>query len=300
LLPLLAASEDQLYTRDNLQKLALRLRIAERDLLAWAEEQAQIARAKAPRMPAAPAVQNPHPPTLSPLHGGENIAEHYRVSLPEPDLRDGVVTQPVEQAVRRVGPAPAAEVQCLRVLFRQPMAYHTVNRKLRELAGDRRELHDGPLGNWCAEDFSHTDTRALMQLFEAAIRQHEFEPLDYLRLNADPALQPQLDAILAEDFDGLRERVRHNQLADLQRIWSSNRRMIEANNPFHEVMEKALRLRVGRLQREREELGFLQIDSVTAGDSEGEVGFQQQIILSSTAKRLIEAELQRQMSMLRE
>src|SRR5690606_19647954 len=39
LLPILIASENDLYRKDNLQKLALRLRIGERDLLAWAAEQ---------------------------------------------------------------------------------------------------------------------------------------------------------------------------------------------------------------------------------------------------------------------
>lgn len=309
LLPILAASEDQLYTRDNVQKLALRLRIAERDLLAWADEQTAIQRAKAPRKPPAP--QHPHPPAPSPLHGeGENVGAVREPPLPDytdfpPDIyeddgHDGVVSLPAStpQPSRRAGPVPAVEVQCLRVLFRQPMAYYQVNRKLRELGADRRELLDGPLSDWCADDFSHSDTRALMQVFETAIKQHELEPLDYLQLYADPALHPQLDAILAEDFAGLQERVRHNHLADLQHIWSHNRRVIESTDPFHELVEKALRLRVGRLQREREELGFLQIDAT--GDQEAEARFQRQLMLSITAKGLIEAELHRQMSMLRE
>jgi DNA primase len=298
LLPLLAASEDQLYTRDNLQKLALRLRIAERDLLAWADEQAQIRRAKAPRKPS----PSQHPP----LHEeGEKVRAQQVAPLPgdyPPDgYDDGLVSLPASpQPARQAGPAPAMEVQCLRILFRQPLAYYLVNRKLRELGSAHRELLDGPLGDWCAEDFSHSDTRALMQVFEAAIKQHEYEPLDYLRLHADPALHPQLDAILTEELTGLQERVRGNHLADLQHIWSNIRQMIEASDPFHEVVEKALRLRVGRLQREREELGFLQIDSQAGSDQEAEARFQRQLMLSITAKGLIEAELHRQMSMLRE
>lgn len=43
-LPMLMASESDLYRKDNLQKLALRLRIGERDLLAWAQEQHRQAR----------------------------------------------------------------------------------------------------------------------------------------------------------------------------------------------------------------------------------------------------------------
>ncbi|RMG81979.1 MAG: DNA primase, partial [Chloroflexi bacterium] len=39
ILPLLYASEDNLYRKANIQKLAMRLRIQEADLLAWAEEQ---------------------------------------------------------------------------------------------------------------------------------------------------------------------------------------------------------------------------------------------------------------------
>ncbi|MFN8565699.1 MAG: hypothetical protein U0703_29630 [Anaerolineae bacterium] len=72
LLPILLASENDLYRNDNLQKLALRLRIGERDLLMWAQEQQKIAAAKPPR----------------------------QLELPPPDLDLG--DEPPDFAIRRV------------------------------------------------------------------------------------------------------------------------------------------------------------------------------------------------------
>src|SRR5690606_32249801 len=49
LLPLLMASENNLFRQDNIQKLALRLRIAENSLLALAAEHQRIEQARPPR-----------------------------------------------------------------------------------------------------------------------------------------------------------------------------------------------------------------------------------------------------------
>jgi hypothetical protein len=171
---------------------------------------------------------------------------------------------------------------------------------LRQLAGTNRALLDGPMGDWCADDFSHTDFRALMSLFRAGLDQDEMELFDYARKNAHDSLQSHLDMILADDLDGLRARLRNGLAADVNIAWNQSYRTIGSVDIHTELIEKALRLRVNRLQREREELCFLQIDAQSNGDTEAEAQFQGQIVLSSIAKGLIEAELQKQMSLLRE
>ena len=47
LLPILLVSENNVYKQDNIQKLARRLRISERDMLAWAQEQTPLGQATA-------------------------------------------------------------------------------------------------------------------------------------------------------------------------------------------------------------------------------------------------------------
>jgi len=201
-------------------------------------------------------------------------------------------------------PAPTRDVPieeyCLRGLFRRPEAYYAVNRKLRQLAGTNRALLDGPLSDWCAEDFSSSDYGALMAMFCAALDQDEMEVFDYVRTQADESLIPHLDAILADDLDGVRARLHNGLKADLGNQWDRGQRGIASVDLNGELLEKALRLRFNRLQRERETLCFLQIDAQEQGDSTAEAQFQGQIILSSIAKGLIEAELQKQMSILRE
>lgn len=314
-LPILVASENDLYTKDNVQLLARRLHIAERDLLGWADEQRRLAKAKAPKPrpsegksrtsdlhPTAHTEGDLEPPDMPPLAYDDRDAPPEEwdssplTSLPHPEgkqpNRAGVLPG-IPNGRRQEA---AIEAYCLRMLFQRPEAYYAVNRKLRELAGTRRELHSGPLCDWQAEDFSQTETRALMQTFLEALEQDDLEPLVYLHTYADPSLQPQLELILRDELQGMRARLGDGLTADLMFIWDYNRPPAVDVNA--ELVEKALQLRARRLQREREELVFLQVDMNQ--DDEAGQHFQERIALSSMAKGLIDAELNKQMSALRE
>jgi DNA primase len=301
LLPILLASENNLYTKYNLQKLALKLRITERDLLAWADERQKIERARAPyTRPSQPARVFPplEPPDLPPL----DETDRPPASAVEPPPDDAPLPEP-ERSVARIAARPVAqdvpvERHCLRLLFQQPDGYYVVNRKLRELANADARLLSGPLADWDAEDFSHIEYRALMTTFAYALAQDEMEPLDYLRARADAALQMQLDAIMMDELDRVRIHLRDTLQADLAVCWGQTRHA--RVDGYDEIIEKALRLRIQRLQRERETLFFLQMDAQTNQDMDAEIQFQGQIVLSITAKQLIEAELQKQLSAVRE
>ncbi|MBI1277941.1 MAG: DNA primase [Anaerolineaceae bacterium] len=335
-LPLLVASENNLYKRDNIQKLALRLHIAERDLLAWADEQTRIEKAKKPRTPP-PAEKKPHPNPPRKQGGNNEVSTadygeppdvppmDYEVLGPPPDagiddeqlLPDEVafVKRPASPepsisyaaaiarpAARRVAPIEETmiEVVVLRGLFRQPMAYYMVNRKLRELANDDRTMIDGPLSDCCADDFTHVDARALMQAFQASLEQDELDPLDYLRLQADISLQPQLDVILADDITGMRKRVRESHTADLERIYSHNRRVLEGADSTDVIVNQALELRARRVKREREELVFLQMDAQANDDEDAMMRYGQLIFLFNKAQQLLDKNLQKFKSSVRE
>ncbi|MEO8606852.1 MAG: DNA primase [Chloroflexota bacterium] len=298
-LPILLASENNLYKKDNVQKLALKLRIAERDLLAWADEQARLRKPSPP--PRDHALKVLRDDLLEPPDAP--VREYDEADAPPPgEGEDGYDSGLRIQPARRVVPAreAAMEAYCLKVLFRRPESFYAVNRKLRQLGGTNRALLDGPLNDWSAEDFSHSDYRALMSIFRAALDQDEMELFDYLRAQCDEALKPHLDIIFADDLDGVRTHLRNGLKADLGIVWDRGMRVIASVDMQDELLEKALRLRMSRLQREREELGFLQLDAQASEDSAAQEQFQGQIILSSIAKGLIEAELQKQMSVLRE
>jgi DNA primase len=324
LLPLLVASENNLYNHDNVQKLALRLRIAERDLLAWADEQQRIEKAKKPRTephPNPPRKQGGNPETRPTHKPNDDIGEPPDLppldfeALEPPDVYIDDEPYPLEgngaakpavtttgsykvamaQTARRVVPLEESsiEVMVLRGLFRQPMAYYVVNRKLRELASDDRTMIDGPLGDCCADDFTHVDARALMQAFQEALAQDELDPLDYLRLQADISLQPQLDVILADDIAGMRKRIRESHTADLERIYSHNRRVLEGATSTDAVVMQALELRARRVKREREELVFLQMDAQANNDEDAMLRYGQLIFLFNKAQQLLDKNLQK-------
>ncbi len=332
LLPLLMASENNLYKRDNVQKLALRLHIAERDLLAWADEQTRIEKAKKPRTP--PPADKPSQPHSARKQGGHQApspdygeppdvpeTNYDAMTPPDGDYDDtfppidvdypkpspspvsgGYKVAMAQQPSRRVAPLEEAtvEVMVLRGLFRQPMAYYMVNRKLRELANEDRTMLDGPLGDCCSDDFTHVDARALMQAFQAALEQDELDPLDYLRLQADISLQSQLDVILADDITGMRKRVRESQTADLERIYSHNRRVLEGADSTDAVVIQALELRARRVRREREELVFLQMDAQANNDEDAMIRYGQLIFLFNKAQQLLDKNLQKFKSSVRE
>jgi DNA primase len=292
-LPLLTVSEDNLYQRDNLQKLSLRLKLPERELLDWAAEQTRIEKARQPRpappRPAAPTFHDGEPPPL----------DLSTLTPPEPDENGGAVVE-LPAPRRSAVPFPELEQQCLRILLRQPTTLYAVNRTLRALAENDRSLLDGPLTDLCLEDFSHSDLRAIMQVFLDAIQQVDAEPLDYLRQQIDPSLQPHLDAILTDDALVVYNRVRGMMSADLRFVWQNNQRVLMSVDGSAELVEKALYLRGNRLKREREILSLMQVDAAAGQDDNANVFYTQQIILSKTAKQRIDAELGRLATVQRE
>jgi DNA primase len=275
LLPILGASENNLYTKDNLQKLALRLRIDERDLIFWAGEQRKIGQAKPPRLPGARTILEEPPDWPEPNYDDDYPQDGNGV--PKPTLAKKQIT---------------TEEYCLRILFAHPDLYYQVNRKLRELAGNNRKLIEGPLGEWCAEDFSQSDCRALMQAFREAMTQDDMETLDFLRSTLDSSLAQQLDKLMVHELDDLHHKLRYGLFADFTDLRRSHeKRVLSSVDWGSELVKEALRLRDQRLKRERQDMRFLQMD-VQEGEDYGV-----QVHLSHLAKRLIDAELDKQNGM---
>lgn len=284
LLPILAVSEDSLYRQDNLQKLALRLRIAERDLLAWAAEQARINAAKPPRAapPKAPDFSDYEP---APPYSGEPYDD-----LPyDPAAYDALPDFDTPRPVQSGGTDASIEKRCLRILLAQPDLYYHVNRKFRELAGSTA---DAALNDLCADDFERSDYRALMMLFESAMAQDEMEPLDYMRTHIDPSLQPEFEVLLMDEWTELSPRLRF-VAHDLPIFVRHSERFSGASEQSATLLREALTLRKRRLKREGQEIAFLQMDAQAAGEDNNVMWMEHYARLTSVIHR-IDVELNQQ------
>lgn len=276
LLPLLMASENNLFRQDNIQKLALRLRIAENSLLALAAEHQRIEQARPPRR-----FRDEQPPEYPPLQYDEQ-------DVP-PDEETGYAPVAPRSAPKPRSPLDSSrwEADCLSGLLQEPDLIYYINRKFRELAGADTVLLSGPLADFGMDDFSQSDYRILARTFMEALDQDEYSPLDYLRSRCDNMLLQVLEQdILLTDFDRLLPRLRHGLSTDL--VTMLKRSAVPDRRA--ELVANALRLRRQRIEREREDLYFLMMEA----DSEQQIELARRIQLSIVAKRLIDSELQRQ------
>jgi hypothetical protein len=186
----------------------------------------------------------------------------------------------------------ALEFYCLRMLLLHPDLLYGINRKFRELAKDNTHLVKGPLGDLDMDDFQNGDYRAFMQMLKMAIRQDELEIIPFVREQLSPAMVLEFERLFAEESDAARERLRRRFDGDAIISWRQHeRRNMGTVDPGIEVLDKALRLRLERLQRDTQEMQFLQMDAHHQDDQTGSEQYVQQIMLAVQAKRLIEAEL---------
>lgn len=243
LLPILSASEDDLYRSSNLQKLAMRFKLQERDLLMWMSDQQKM-----PAPKPAPRPQASEPPP--------NFPDDAFLAL-EP--------QRVEPKMRDIVPSELdMEAYCLRALFEQPDAYYAINRKLRELASQLPNGTRAPLDDFSSEDFSRTAYRELMTNFEEALAQDEIDFVEYLRQHLDDSLLGELNAIMLDQNEAYALRVGQRLPGDLAASIKINERQQLLLDVSAELIEMALRLRERRLARERQELAYLEIEGETA------------------------------------
>lgn len=288
ILPMLLASESNLYRQDNLQKLAMRLRIAERDLLAWASVQPKPLRV----------VPRPQPPAPD-----VSLLPNIHVQPPPDYDDDDVVVIPDEafKPVRnltglpqgRTSEALSAETECLRLLFQSPELMYQVNRKFRELAGEDEPLHLGPLCELSPDDFSQREYRELLKMLYEGLAQEDLDLMTFIQMKLDPVLLEELDSILRADARRIRERVMYRFNGDQTQIFERQEHWrIGYGDVDTQVIARVLQLRARRLEREREDLRFRQEDADHDPADATNQAMMTQIMLSIRAKHIIDAELQ--------
>ncbi len=251
-LPMLLVSENNVYKQDNIQKLARRLRISERDMLAWAQEQAPLLRQPPPAPP-----QDELPPDLPPEYWDN---EH---EMPPADgiTEDESTENPAGSPATAKPLKRAIEEFCLSVLLKDPDLLYQVNRKLRELAAEDEDLLRGPLAELSADDFTQSQYRALMAFLQSSMAQDDMAPMEHLALALDDELRAEVQALLIADPhpDAVADRINGNFRVDLNDIF---RRSSQKAKPGFSLQDKlvvrALQLRRQRLDNERLEMQYLQ------------------------------------------
>lgn len=288
-LPILRASESNLYKQENVQKLSRRLRIGERDLLAWARDKlpAEQSTPQPPPMEEPPPEYWPDDPAAYPAEAGD-MSDFSRGAEPASGSGPGVKR--------------ALEPYCLSLLLRNPDMLYLVNRKLRELAGDDDDLLRGPLCALGVDDFTQSQYRMLMERLQESMAQDDREPLEYIESMVDDHLQLEYESLLVEAPEAVARSVRRNFQVDLQDIFRSRpSRTGPKSSERDELISRALQLRLTRLENERLELQYLQEEA----QSGAEVNQQQteqlnaKIMLSMRAKARINRAVSRHSHSLR-
>ena len=259
-LPILSASENSLYRQENIQKLARRIRVSERELLAWAQRSQPSQRA--PRQ---------SEPLVNPAL---DVPPEYWDNEYEPTALD---SSDAAETSESAGPLPlrrrqshrTTEPYCLSLLLKNPNLLYQVNRRLRELAGDDRDLLQGPLCEFGAADFTQSQYRELMAHLQDSMMQDDQEPLEYLDATIDSDLLVEFRALLIEEPEAVSQLMNRNYQVDLNDILK--RRPYVGKRGYSlqdELISRALQLREARLENERIEMQYLQEEAQTGRDSD--------------------------------
>ncbi len=277
LLPILTVSEDNLYRQDNLQKLALRLRLQEQDLLAWADELKRIDAARRPKMtPERPKQDN----TIEPPPFNDDGWESANSEEPPPFFPDDAEISPIDDEdmplpvdlfPARTAKTPRLTAQHtnremeaygLRLLLIQPGLIYQVNRKLRELTQDDEMLTTGPLADFQPEDFSQSDFRSLAVLLFKALEQSDTDPLTFVQYHLEMELHHELETLLQPEETLLTNKLNGRMTGELADIWEKHQRQLRPNKAGnHEDIRRVLALRWLRLRRDKQDIYFLQVDA---------------------------------------
>lgn len=297
ILPILMATESNLYQQENLQKLALRLRIQERELLRIGDEADRAERKRTQDQTHKDAA----PPPLD-LDRAEYIPMEpppYDTDVADYNPVDGVIHEPAVAV--SIDPFEGQsqenllEAYCLRMMVLHPSGYYAVNRKFRELAEDNGALRNGPLQDLGAMDFTSGSYRTMMDVLLVALNQDDVEIAVFMKRHLERGLAALLDRLLVSDLAGLNHQIGRRFGRDAEDLMKEfDRRIRPSWNPIDEFVSKGIKLRLNRLNREIHEFGFMQRDLQQDQDSmtiAQNIGMQ--IVLSKQVRQLLDAEQQR-------
>lgn len=278
-LPILTASENNIYKQENIQRLALRLRIPENDLMAWAQELRRIEQSRQQQrqryQDKPPPVQDEYgasseePPPLSLNFDEDDIPPDFD---DESEFAPQVRTPaPKRRMLTTSNISPKTEADCLRVILYSPQSISLVNRKFRELADGNPSMLAGPLCELDPRDFGIEIHRTLLATIQEALSQEDSEMLEYLREEFDEILVEQINELMQDDEARIASSLQNRQKADLEDVFGKTSRTgVSSTQLTENMMKHFLDLRVHRLKREHNEIRFMMEDAQQNQDKEAE------------------------------
>lgn len=254
--------ESELDRQRSVQELALRLRINERDLMAFAQRQR---RESTNSIPALEKQQRAFANRVEEQRSGSAKDKKNSTNSARTSARPTVEPENARDSGLDM------EGYCLAALIQQPLWWSVANRRLMELAQtidgvvpDRPQGFAAAHGRWLdplnAEDFTRPDCRALFDWLLPAVEQDELAVLDYLRHAMPGELLTEMDRLLAGPLAPI-NRPGTWEARELESIRAARLRAGYEDDPAvaeSEFIEKALELRRRRLRRDYNELYFAQ------------------------------------------
>ena len=270
LIPILAASENSALNRENLQKLALALRLDEQDVFHWADA---LRKQPPPRPPAAPPRSSPSAPVSHSPQTSESFSEEPPIFVDD----DGLAYAQAEPTLP-LPPLPhlhsrhssrAAEFECLRELVRSFDFYYDINRTFRQLCSTELPEAADEWGELTSADFSETDLRVIFEVWVKANNQDDDAPADYVARVLDDSLIATWQQLLRDDLEQIKHQMGMRLIPDLEDILYRQQRVVSSSsNKRHLRLQRALEVRNKRLQRDITELNSLLQSDPKAADSD--------------------------------
>src|SRR5579859_1764652 len=253
LLPILLATENDLQQHYNIQRLALRLRLDERTLIQWAQQQ----RGQSGRIILKDQQKDQRQPFTAPGAAASPAA-----------VADGQTGADAQRAGGKESTRPglALERYCLGMLIQQPRLWALSNRRLRELAGEIGTTQE-VLSPLVPEDFSESDHRMIFEALQAALEQDEIEYMAYLEqhlpydlFNEVERLTGEVELMRVYRDKHLPRAMEHDLDAVIFEVEKTHSLManLQSEQPQMLLEHKVLELRRRRLARENQDIQFLQ------------------------------------------
>jgi DNA primase len=251
LLPILLATEGDLQQHYNIQRLALKLRLDERILIQWAQQQRRALRpSRSAEKAASPATEQ----TQSP-------------QKPQPSA-------PPQKAAGSSQPGTVLEGHCLSLVIREPKLFYKTNRELSKLATQTPQARDA-LGPLSVEDFSRSDFRAIFNVLTRALDQDDYEPVEYLRQHLPYELTLELDRLMIEPLEAFRQHLPQSLLTQFEAELAATRKKREWSTSAStelQLIHKMLELRKQRLKRDFQDIYYL-LQDVQNADPQSEARY---------------------------
>ncbi len=279
-LPLLFATENDLQRNQNIQRLAMRLHIPEKDLLQLARQNVQSIK-----------------PKRQDTRIQHNRQPVQRNGPPEPPSNTSPAAAQASARVKRLGNrALELERYCLSILLKEPLWVFAADRKMRQLAllAEPDEVAIRVLEPFGVKDFTRSDHQELLRLIGRAAEQNKIEPEDFIQQNLTPELADLVEAVLPAPLEAFHKKTSALHRRELQSALKQTNRWSEdtAALDTREFLRLVLEMRLISIERETSELYFLEQDAMYNTAEEGS-GIDPLLIRGLTrAKSLIQSAIQ--------